>query len=273
MPSVNGGTPIRLEPAPSMVHERGVQAWIELRGVTKRYPDASVGPIDLAVPRGRTLALIGPSGAGKSTLLRVLMGLLPPDGGEVRFGGERWDGRDPAARRRIGYVVQGGGLFPHLSAAANASLVARHLGWEPRRVEERLDSLSALTRFPREALARLPGELSGGQAQRVSLMRALFLDPDVLLLDEPLAALDPITRADLQVDLRRVFDDLGKTVVLVTHDLAEAAFFAARLALLRDGLLVQEGSLDDLVRAPADPFVSRFVRAQRAVVLPPETAA
>lgn len=256
-----------------MGHERVVQPLIELRGVTKRYPDASVGPIDLDVPQGRTLALIGPSGSGKSTILRVLMGLLSTDGGEILLRGARWDGRDPADRRRIGYVVQGGGLFPHLSAAANATLVARHLEWEPRRVAERLASLAALTRFPPEALSRFPGELSGGQAQRVSLMRALFLDPDVLLLDEPLAALDPITRAELQADLRRVFDDLGKTVVLVTHDLAEAAFFAARLALLRDGRLVQVGTLDDLVRTPADPFVSRFVRAQRAVVLPPEAAA
>jgi len=247
---------------------------IELRGVTKRYGgEAVVGPVDLHVPRSQTLALIGPSGSGKSTLLRILLGLVPPDGGEVRFGGEALRGADPAFRRRIGYVVQGGGLFPHLTAAENATLVARHLRWDATRAAERLEALAALTRFPRDALSRLPRELSGGQAQRVSLMRALFLDPELLLLDEPLAALDPMTRADLQADLRRAFDDLGKTVVLVTHDLAEASFLAHRLVLLRDGRIVQEGTLDDLVRTPAEPFVSRFVRAQRSLAVPPEAVA
>jgi osmoprotectant transport system ATP-binding protein len=258
-----------------MAHEKGVaEPLIELRGLTKRHArGAVVGPIDLSVERGRTLALIGPSGSGKSTVLRVLLGLLAPDAGEVRFGGARVDAEDPGFRRRIGYVVQGGGLFPHLTAAENAALVARWLGWDPARIRERLGALAALTRFPPDALERHPRRLSGGQAQRVSLMRALFLDPDVLFLDEPLGALDPITRADLQADLRRAFDDLGKTVVLVTHDLAEASYLAHRLALLRDGRVVQEGTLDDLVRRPADPFVTRFVRAQRTVVLPPEATA
>ena len=257
------------------MHERGVPPpLVELRRVTRRYArDAAVGPIDLAVPRGGSLALIGPSGSGKTTLLRILLGLVAPDGGEVLFDGAAHDRTDPAFRRRVGYVVQGGGLFPHLTAAENATLVARHLGWEPARIRARLEVLAALTRFPPDALLRRPRQLSGGQAQRVSLMRALFLDPELLLLDEPLGALDPITRADLQGDLRRAFEDLGKTVILVTHDLAEAAWLARRLAVLRDGRLVQVGTLADLVSAPAEPFVSRFVRAQRAVVLPPEPAA
>jgi osmoprotectant transport system ATP-binding protein len=260
-------------PPPERTNSRVPPPVLELRGLTKRHPGAVVGPIDLAVPAGRTLALIGPSGSGKSTILRVLLGLVRPDAGEVLLEGARRDLRDPALRRRIGYVVQGGGLFPHLTAAGNATLVARHLRWAPERIAERLDALAALTRFPRDALGRHPRELSGGQAQRVSLMRALFLDPAVLLLDEPLGALDPMTRADLQADLRRAFDDLGKTVVLVTHDLAEASFLARRLALLRDGRVLQEGSLEDLVRAPADPFVTRFVRAQRSLVLPPGAVA
>ena len=174
---------------------------------------------------------------------------------------------DHAGRRRFGYVVQGGGLFPHLTAEGNAAIVARHLRWTPARIAARLTELAELTRLPRDALARFPHELSGGQAQRVSLVRALFLEPEVLLLDEPLGALDPITRADLQEDLRAIFAELGKTVVLVTHDLAEAAFFAHELVLLRAGVVVQEGSLDDLARAPADAFVARFVRAQRALAL------
>jgi osmoprotectant transport system ATP-binding protein len=247
---------------------------IELRGTTKRHPGgAEVGPIDLAVDRGETVALLGESGSGKSTLLRLLLGLLSPDEGEVRFAGEPVRGDDPAFRRRVGYVVQGGGLFPHLSAAENAALVARHLRWERARIARRLGELATLARLPLDALSRLPRELSGGQAQRVSLVRALFLDPELLLLDEPLGALDPLTRADLQADLRRAFEDLGKTVVFVTHDLAEAAYFSSHLVLLRDGRVVQEGSFGDLARSPAEPFVARFVGAQRRLALPPEPRA
>ncbi len=242
---------------------------LELRGALKRYgPGAEVGPIDLSVSPGRTLALIGPSGAGKSTVLRLMLGLLRPDEGEVRLSGIPLDPDDDALRRRYGYVVQGGGLFPHLTAAQNAALVARHLRWERRRIAERLEELAALARLPPDVWDRYPAELSGGQAQRVSLVRALFLDPELLLLDEPLAALDPITRAELQEDLREAFQDLHKTVVIVTHDLSEAAFFADELMLLRDGRVAQAGALEDLVRAPAEPFVSRFVHAQRALHLP-----
>jgi osmoprotectant transport system ATP-binding protein len=248
----------------------GVPA-IELREVVKRFGgNEAVGPVSLAVAPGRTVALIGPSGAGKSTLLRLVLGLLEPDGGEVRIRGVPLGAADHAGRRRFGYVVQGGGLFPHLTAEGNAAIVARHLRWTPARIAARLTELAELTRFPRDALARFPHELSGGQAQRVSLMRALFLEPEVLLLDEPLGALDPITRADLQTDLRAIFGELGKTVLLVTHDLAEAAFFAHELVLLRAGVVVQRGTLDDLSRAPADAFVARFVRAQRALGLTSE---
>jgi osmoprotectant transport system ATP-binding protein len=202
-----------------------------------------------------------------------VLGLERPDAGEVRFAGAPVRTEDDALRRRIGYVIQGGALFPHLTAAENAALVARHLRWEPARVARRLHDLEGLVRLPPGALARHPRELSGGQAQRVGLMRALFLDPEVLLLDEPLGALDPLTRASLQEDLRRVFDDLGKTVVLVTHDLAEAAFLSHRLVLLREGAVVQAGSLDDLARRPADPFVARFVHAHRALRLPAQEGA
>jgi osmoprotectant transport system ATP-binding protein len=229
-----------------------------------------VGPIDLAAPAGKTLVLIGPSGAGKSTLLRLMLGLIRPDQGEVRLSGLVLDPEDDALRRRYGYVVQGGGLFPHLTAEDNVALVARHLRWDRRRVFGRLMELAELARLPRDVWGRFPAELSSGQAQRVSLVRALFLDPDLLLLDEPLGALDPITRAELQEDLRDAFRRLRKTVVLVTHDLAEAAFFGDTLVLLRDGRVAQSGSLFDLVQAPAEPFVARFVRAQRGLHLPGE---
>lgn len=239
---------------------------LELRAALKRHRGTAVlGPLDLAVARGSTLAVVGPSGAGKTTLLRLLLGLEHPDEGEVRFAGAPLANVDLLAlRRRIGYVVQGGGLFPHLTAEGNAGLVARWLGWEEPRVRERVAELAELARLPALLLGRYPAQLSGGQAQRVALVRALVLDPEVLILDEPLGALDPVTRADLQDDLAAAFERLRKTVVLVTHDLAEAALLGGRIALLRDGHVVQEGTLDDLLRRPADPFVTRFLRAQRS---------
>ena len=242
---------------------------IELRGVTAGLDGgAAVGPLDLAVARGETVAVIGESGAGKSTLLRLVLGLIAPGHGTVRFDGAPVRADDDALRRRIGYVVQGGALFPHLTAGENATLVARHLRWDGERVARRLAELLRLVRLPDGVVHRYPRELSGGEAQRVSLVRALFLDPEALLLDEPLGALDPLTRALLQQDIRRMFAELGKTVVLVSHDLAEASFLAQRLVLLREGAVVQVGTVDDLVRRPADPFVARFVRAQRALHLP-----
>jgi osmoprotectant transport system ATP-binding protein len=163
----------------------------------------------------------------------------------------------------MGFVVQGGGLFPHLSAHQNATIMAQYLDWERSRIQKRLDLLVELTRFPVDRLSNYPIELSGGERQRVSLIRALMLDPDVLLLDEPLGALDPMTRFELQTDLRRIFGQLRKTVVLVTHDLSEAAFFADQIVLLRAGRVVQRGPLDQLVRSPADSFVTHFINAQR----------
>nr|WP_248346361.1 ATP-binding cassette domain-containing protein [Anaeromyxobacter paludicola] len=240
-----------------------------LDAVVKRHgTGAVVGPISLALPPGRTLALVGPSGAGKSTLLRLVLGLIRPDEGTVGFEGAPIGPRDDALRRRMGYVVQGGGLFPHLTARGNAGLLARWLGWPAARIDARIAELAALVRLEPEALDRFPGELSGGQAQRVGLMRALLLDPAVLLLDEPLGALDPLTRAALQDDLRAAFAALGKTVLLVTHDLAEAVFFAERLAVLAGGRVLQEGTFEELLRSPADPFVTRFLHAQRGLSFP-----
>lgn len=241
---------------------------IELRGVTVRLGGAVIGPLDLAVARGERIAIVGESGAGKSTLLRLVLGLVAPERGAVRFDGAPVRLEDDALRRRIGYVVQGGALFPHLTAGANVALVARHLGWDEARIGRRLATLLGIVRLPDGIVRRYPRELSGGEAQRVSLMRALFLDPGALLLDEPLGALDPLTRALLQQDLRDVASTLGKTVVLVTHDLAEASFLARRLVVVRGGGIAQIGTVDDLVRRPADPFVARFVRAQRALRLP-----
>jgi osmoprotectant transport system ATP-binding protein len=234
---------------------------LELADVTKRYgPGVAIDRVSLVFPAGKTTALLGPSGCGKSTLLRLLIALVEPDGGEVRVDGKPLPSYPiEALRRRMGYVIQDGGLFPHLSAADNATLMARHLGWDAARVAGRLDELRALTRFPADALRRYPTELSGGQIQRVAMMRALFLDPEALLLDEPLGALDPLVRAELRDDLRGIFRAFGKTVVVVTHDVGEAAHLADLVVLMRDGRVVQQGPFATLASAPADPFVTAFL--------------
>lgn len=239
----------------------------ELARVRKRYGTVvALDGIELAIARGATTALIGPSGAGKSTVLRMLIGLEWPDAGEVRFDGEALQrARLPEQRRRIGYVIQEGGLFPHLSAADNAALLARTLGWSQARIDARLAELAALCRLPADALRRYPAELSGGQRQRVGLVRALMLDPPVLLLDEPLGALDPIIRHELQAQMRELFAALRKTVVMVTHDVAEAAYLADTLVLLRRGRIVQQGAAGELIHAPAEPFVHEFLHAQRSL--------
>jgi osmoprotectant transport system ATP-binding protein len=237
-----------------------------LERVSKRYGShVALDGVTLTFAAGRTTALIGPSGCGKSTLLRTLIGLIAPDSGNVLFDGlALTPERIRDARRRMGYVIQQGGLFPHMTARENVTLMAAHLGWSPQRIAPRLAELAELTRFPLDGLDRYPLELSGGQNQRVSLMRALMLDPEVLLLDEPLGALDPMIRYELQDDLKQVFAALGKTVIIVTHDLAEAAFLAETIVLMRDGHVVQAGTLRDMVGAPAEPFVEQFIRAQRS---------
>jgi osmoprotectant transport system ATP-binding protein len=241
---------------------------LTLRGVSKRFDGAvALHPLDLQIPTAKTTVLIGPSGSGKSTLLRMLTGLVRPDGGEIRFDNTPLTPTNLASlRRTIGYVIQEGGLFPHLTARANVTLVARYLDWKRDDVEKRTNELCDLLRLPCEMLSRYPTELSGGQRQRVSLMRALMLDPNVLLLDEPLGALDPMIRFDLQNDLKEIFGRLKKTVVMVTHDLAEAVHFGDEIVLMREGAIAQRGSADDLLNRPADEFVSKFVQAQRSVL-------
>ncbi len=220
--------------------------------------------INLSFETGRTTVLIGPSGCGKSTLLRIVVGLLLPNRGRVDFEGRALTRENILeSRRRMGYVIQEGGLFPHLTARNNVALAAESLGKDRTSIKARIEELRRLVRLPSDVLERYPAQLSGGQRQRVSLMRALMLDPALLLLDEPLAALDPMIRADLQEDLRSIFRSLGKTVLMVTHDMGEAAFLGNRIVLMRAGRLVQSGVLEDLLERPADQFVSRFIRAQR----------
>lgn len=240
---------------------------IEMRGVTKRYGDhVAVDGVELSCPTGKTQVLIGTSGCGKSTLLRMIVGLVSPDQGTITFDGQPLDEQPLSnVRHRIGYMIQEGGLFPHLSARDNAIIMPRYLGWKSVQTEQRVQQLTELTQLTPAILDRYPRQLSGGQRQRVSLMRALMLDPDVLLLDEPLGDLDPMIRAELQEDLRSIFRELGKTVVLVTHDLAEAGYLGDRITLLRHGKLVQQGEFKELLERPASEFASRFVQAQRRI--------
>jgi len=242
---------------------------ITVRQVSKRYgATVALEDVSLEVTPRTTHVLLGSSGSGKSTLLRVILGLVEPDVGEARVDGVAVT---PATRGhlvgRVGYVVQEGGLYPHLTVRGNVSLPAEALGWPGARIAERVRGLAELAGIDEAMLARYPAELSGGQRQRVGLMRALVLDPPLLLLDEPLGALDPIVRADLQAELRRLFGALGKTVLLVTHDVREAVLLGAAITLLRGGRVVQQGTFADLAHKPAEPFVTEFLSAQAP---PPE---
>ena len=240
---------------------------LEVDQVTKSFGSRVVlQPTSLSLPPGTTTVLIGPSGCGKSTLLRMMIGLIQPDAGTIRFQGEQFTPANQLSlRHRIGYVIQDGGLFPHLSAFDNVALLATHLGRDATWVRSRVDELTQLVRLPPESLSRFPSQLSGGQRQRLGIMRALMLDPPLILLDEPMGALDPLVRFDLQNDLRDIFRTLKKTVVLVTHDMGEAGFFGDEVVLLGHGRIVQRGTLNDLLNTPADDFVTRFIQAQRLI--------
>ena len=239
---------------------------IILDHVSKSYDGSPViDDLSLWVAEGQTVVLVGPSGCGKTTLLRMMVALVRPDSGDVFIHGERLaPDNTQALRGRLGYVIQDGGLFPHLTGKNNVALPAQYRRWDKARIEQRIAELVELTQFPTGGLNRYPAQLSGGQRQRLSLMRALMLDPDVLLLDEPLGSLDPMIRYDLQEELKAIFAALGKTVVLVTHDLREASFFADEMVLLHNGQIEQQGRAVAFVSSPASEFVSRFVRAQRS---------
>lgn len=239
---------------------------IELQNLTKSYNSAyALRNISYHFIAGNTTVLIGPSGCGKSTLIRVIMGLIMPDTGSAKINGELLKSHNILQLRRImGYVIQDGGLFPHLSAEDNVSIMAKYLGWSEEKINERILGLSALTKFPFDGLKRFPSELSGGQKQRVGLMRALMLDPKFLLLDEPLGSLDPLIRFELQADLKEIFKLLKKTVVMVTHDMNEAAYLGDSIVLMKDGEIVQTGSIKNFVEKPKCDFVEKFINAQRS---------
>jgi osmoprotectant transport system ATP-binding protein len=243
---------------------------IEISHLTKRFAGAAHPAIDdltLTIPEGEVCVLIGPSGCGKTTTMRIVNRMIEPDGGRVTVAGRDVTSVDPVElRRRIGYVIQQIGLFPHWSIAENIATVPRLLGWDERRIAARVDELLALVGMdPAIYRDRFPRELSGGQKQRVGVARALAADPPVMLMDEPFGAIDPITRAHLQDEFLRILRDLAKTIVFVTHDIDEAIRMGDRIAIMREGALVQYDTPEAILAHPADAFVEAFVGSDRAL--------
>jgi osmoprotectant transport system ATP-binding protein len=239
---------------------------IELRDVTKRFGGrAAVDGLSLAVARGECVVLLGGSGSGKTTTLKMVNRLVEPDGGRVMVNGadvRAWEPHE--LRRGIGYAFQQVGLFPHLRVDENVGVTLELLGWDAARVRARVDELLALVELPPDEFReRRPDQLSGGQQQRVGLARALAARGEILLLDEPFGALDPPTRDRLQQWFQRVRRELGLTVLFVTHDMAEALLLGDRIAVLRDGRLVQIGPPRELLARPADPYVAELLAAPR----------
>jgi len=244
---------------------------IDIQNVSKRYGDAvAVQDLSLTIPRGEFTVLIGGSGSGKSTTLKMINRLIEHDSGRILFNGEEIRRfRPEEIRRRMGYAIQSTGLFPHWTVGRNIATVPQLLGWPAARIAARVDELLHLLGLPPDEFReRRPHQLSGGQQQRVGVARALAADPEVLLMDEPFGALDPITRGALQEEMRRVHRRSGKTIVLVTHDIDEALGLATRLVLLDQGRIVQAGTPAELLTRPANDFVRDFLgRSERGIKL------
>jgi osmoprotectant transport system ATP-binding protein len=241
---------------------------ITMKNVTKRFGDGApaVDDLTLEVPDGITVALVGPSGCGKTTTMRMINRLIEPTSGELIVGGQDVRKADPVQlRRHIGYVIQQVGLFPHMTIAQNIASVPKLLGWDKARIDARNRELMELVGLETAMLERYPRQLSGGQRQRVGVARALAADPPVLLMDEPFGAIDPIARLRLQNEFRQILARVRKTVVLVTHDIDEAVRLGDRIAIMRDGRIVQYDTPDTILSRPVDAFVEHFVGADRAL--------
>jgi len=238
---------------------------IVLDNVSKRFGQRlALDSVTLIFDTGRTHVLLGSSGCGKSTILRLILGLLTADVGEVRVHQTPVNAQTQSKLvQQMGYVVQEGGLYPHLTVYRNIALPAEVQKWPQARIRSRVHDLAKMVKFDDTILHRYPNQLSGGQRQRVGLLRALMLDPPILLLDEPFAALDPVVRSGLQDELNTIFTTLRKTVILVTHDIREAAIFGHTITLMTEGQVVQHGTFADLAQRPATPFVTLFLQAQQ----------
>jgi osmoprotectant transport system ATP-binding protein len=234
---------------------------IEFEQVDKQVGGAKiVDGLSFAVAGGEFFVLIGPSGSGKSTTLKLINRLIERSAGSIRFAGQDIARFRPAdLRRRMGYAIQSIGLFPHRTVEQNIATVPRLLGWPRPRIAARVGELMRLLQLDERWRRRYPHQLSGGQQQRVGVARALAADPDVLLMDEPFGALDPITREALQGEIARIHRETGKTIVFVTHDMPEALKLASRIAVMDRGRLLQVGTPQELLRFPASEFVRAFV--------------
>ena len=254
---------------------------ISVRGLTKRYPGASrpaVDAVDLDISPGEFVVLLGPSGCGKTTLLKMINRIYEPTSGTITIDGVEVRSLNVSdLRRHIGYVIQQTGLFPHMKVAANVAVVPKLLKWTARRTTERINELLELVGLPAAQYAnRYPGQLSGGEQQRVGLARALAAEPPTMLMDEPFGALDAITRTRLQDELARIHSKISQTVLFVTHDIEEAVRLADRIVIMREGRIVQIGTPLEIFSDPADEFVSDLVGAHdvlRRLSLMPAIAA
>ncbi len=220
--------------------------------------------LDLKIEKGETVCLIGTSGSGKTTALKMVNRLIEPTTGEVVVDSRSVSDADIVAlRRSIGYVIQRGGLFPHMTVSGNVGLLCRLEGWEKEETAKRVNELLELVDLPPKEFAdRMPSELSGGQQQRVSIARALAFDPEIILMDEPFGALDPITKTELHKEFLELKSELHKTTLLVTHDLAEAFKLGDRIVLLHKGKQIQTGTVEDFLERPESDFVQHFVGSQ-----------
>jgi osmoprotectant transport system ATP-binding protein len=250
--------------------DRSEDFMIRLQGVGKTYPGGTVAvrELDLDVPRGELVTLVGPSGCGKSTTLKMINRLIEPTTGRIELDGEDVTHINPVKlRQRIGYVIQQIGLFPHQTVRANVATLPRLLGWDRKKTNARVDELlDTMGLDPAQFASRYPAQLSGGQRQRVGVARALAADPDVLLMDEPFGAVDPVVRTRLQDQFLAIQADLAKTVVLVTHDIEEAVRLGDRVAVFEPGgRLAQFDTPARVLGGPADDFVAEFVGADRGL--------
>lgn len=237
---------------------------ISLKGVSASYGSTKVlDNLSIEVESGQNLALVGLSGSGKTTLLRLINGLVLPDAGEISVFGQSIP-RDqlPEYRQKLGYVIQGGGLFPHLSIRENIGILGSALNMDKETIEKRIQEVAEVSQLRVHLLDRYPMELSGGQRQRVGLSRALFLNPPLILMDEPFGALDPITKKEVLGEFKDLFERLKKTIVLVTHDLNEAFYLCDQVCVLDKGRILQKGSKDELINSPKDPFVTQLIEAE-----------
>ena len=236
---------------------------ITFTNVSKRYGDTVVlSEIELEIPNEQTTVIVGQSGSGKTTLLRMVNGLIRPDSGRLEIFGDLVPEENiENFRRKIGYAVQGAGLFPHVSVKENIVLIARLEGWSLEDIDERFEMLMRQMELPLDLSDRIPNELSGGQQQRVGLCRALMLKPKLLLLDEPFSAVDPLTRLELYEVVEKLISNEAVSIVMVSHDLGEAKRLGDRMVVLQNGIILQNDLISNVIGNPATPYVERLVQS------------